>query len=465
MTKTIAVIGAGFCGTMIACELARASVPDGLVIALVDDRSQFARGVAYQCNNEGWLLNARAAHLGAVSGQPGDFSRFCREIGIDPASDTFIPRAVYGAYLEDLLDRTAASTLRHRLYRVYARAESIGAGRDGARAEIRLDNGQALRADHVVLATGAVSRQAEAKAEFKSLGERYLHDPWNVHTLYDSPPGTLFAVLGTGLTALDVVSSLRRHVRQARFHLVSRRGLLPLPHGGSTANVPGVDLAALLESSARGGVTDTILAVRRVAALYQSLGGDWRDVIDRLRPAVPGIWRSWSTRQKKQFVEHAAPYWDVHRHRCPASTNEMLQALREEGRLTIEAARLLNVRAAGEQVELVTRRRHEHQAGVMRADYLINCTGAPSGLLQNPLLVQLRNAGLATADEFGLRVDDQYRLLDTSGEALDWLSYVGPLLKGKFWEVTAIPELRVHVEQLIARLSAQFSEPVAVAMA
>src|SRR3546814_8530102 len=96
-------------------------LPEELVIALIDDRSQFARGVAYQTNDEGWLLNARAAQLGAISDQPGDFSRFCHDIGIGASVDTFVPRAVYGAYLENLLDKTAVSPLRHRLYRVYAR--------------------------------------------------------------------------------------------------------------------------------------------------------------------------------------------------------------------------------------------------------------------------------------------------------------------------------------------------------
>src|SRR3546814_9006802 len=94
MSIRIAVIGAGFCGTMIACELARARLPEELVIALIDDRSQFARGVAYQTNDEGWLLNARAAQLGAISDQPGAFSRFCHDIGIGASVDTFVPRAV-----------------------------------------------------------------------------------------------------------------------------------------------------------------------------------------------------------------------------------------------------------------------------------------------------------------------------------------------------------------------------------
>jgi len=249
MTIRIAVIGAGFCGTMIACELARASVPEELVIALIDDRSQFARGVAYQTNDEGWLLNARAIQLGAVGGQPGDFSRFCRDIGIGASAETFVPRAVYGAYLEDLLDKTSASVLRNRLYRVYARAESIEpTSRDG-KALLRLGNGETMLADHVILATGPVSRSTAVPAQMRDLEDHYLHDPWDVRRLYDARPGSTFALLGTGLTALDVISSLRRRVPLARFHLLSRRGLLPRSHASGPTVRPDIDLAGLLRAT------------------------------------------------------------------------------------------------------------------------------------------------------------------------------------------------------------------------
>lgn len=458
MTIRIAVIGAGFCGTMIACELARASVPEELVIALIDDRSQFARGVAYQTNDEGWLLNARAIQLGAVGGQPGDFSRFCRDIGIEASAETFVPRAVYGAYLEDLLDKTSTSMLRNRLYRVYARADSIeSAARDG-KALLRLGNGETMLADHVILATGPVSRSAAVPTQMRDLGNHYLHDPWDLRRLYDARPGSTFALLGTGLTALDVISSLRRRVPLARFHLLSRRGLLPRSHASGPNVRPDIDLAGLLRARVRGSARHCMREIRAIAAYYQQEGGDWRDVIDAMRPQVSTLWQSWSVRDKARFVEHAAPYWEVHRHRCPVSTSHMIDQLWSDRRLVVDSARLEKAWLQDDEIKLQVRRRHARQSTQIQADYLINCTGPSLQASQSPLLAQLQRIGLASDDAFGLRVDDEYRLIGAGQRPVDWLSYVGPLLKGKFWEATAIPELRDHVERLVSRLKAQWLE-------
>src|SRR3546814_13886598 len=79
--------------------------------------------------------------------------------------------------------------------------------------------------------------------------------------------------------------------------------------------------------------------VRRIAADYQRQGGDWRDVIDAMRPLVSTLWKSWPQQDKTRFVEHAAPYWEVHRHRCPVSTSRMIDQLRAQGPLEVDAAR------------------------------------------------------------------------------------------------------------------------------
>src|SRR3546814_8713854 len=71
--------------------------------------------------------------------------------------------------------------------------------------------------------------------------------------------------------------------------------------------------------------------VRRIAADYQRQGGDWRDVIDAMRPLVSTLWKSWPQQDKTRFVEHAAPYSAVHRHRCPLSTSRLIDQLRAPG--------------------------------------------------------------------------------------------------------------------------------------
>jgi len=136
----------------------------------------------------------------------------------------------------------------------------------------------------------------------------------------------------------------------------------------------------------------------------------------------------------------------------------MIDQLWSDRRLVADAARLEKAWLQADEIELQVRCRHARQSTRIQADYLINCTGPSLQASQSPLLAQLQRIGLASGDAFGLRVDDEYRLIGAGQRPVDWLSYVGPLLKGKFWEATAIPELRDHVERLVSRLKAQWLE-------
>jgi uncharacterized NAD(P)/FAD-binding protein YdhS len=53
--------------------------------------------------------------------------------------------------------------------------------------------------------------------------------------------------------------------------------------------------------------------------------------------------------------------------------------------------------------------------------------------------------GIAT-DEFGA-------LVDASGRVAANLYYIGPMLRPRYWEVTAVQELRTHAEHLARHLA------------
>jgi uncharacterized NAD(P)/FAD-binding protein YdhS len=83
----------------------------------------------------------------------------------------------------------------------------------------------------------------------------------------------------------------------------------------------------------------------------------------------------------------------------------------------------------------------------------VNCTG-PSGDVgraADPLIKSLLARGHARPDvlRIGIDVSEDYRLIAASGPALEHLRYVGPLLRARWWEATAVPELRHHASQLV----------------
>ncbi len=78
----------------------------------------------------------------------------------------------------------------------------------------------------------------------------------------------------------------------------------------------------------------------------------------------------------------------------------------------------------------------------------------------NPLVSALVAAGLARADaqHIGLDVTDDCRVIDRAGHVSSRLFAVGPLTRGKFWEIEAVPDIRVQAAQLAAQL-AGMNEP------
>ena len=87
---------------------------------------------------------------------------------------------------------------------------------------------------------------------------------------------------------------------------------------------------------------------------------------------------------------------------------------------------------------------------------IVNCIGPNSDLstISSPLISQLLKDGLISQDvtKVGLMVTDEYEVIGSDGVNIPNLYYVGPMLKAKFWEAIAVPELRQHARKVAERL-------------
>src|SRR5690606_6828408 len=94
--------------------------------------------------------------------------------------------------------------------------------------------------------------------------------------------------------------------------VVSRNGLVPRGH----RDVAPLDIAAD-DVPFGASLNDLTAWFRALVAKTESRGGDWRSVVDGLRPYNQRLWQSWPAREKRQFLRHARPWWNIHRHRLP----------------------------------------------------------------------------------------------------------------------------------------------------
>jgi uncharacterized NAD(P)/FAD-binding protein YdhS len=430
---TVAVIGAGFSGVMTALRLLEA--PDGPCVRLIERRPKFGQGAAYATTNPDHLLNVRAANMSAYPEHPDHFADWLVSQGRAPEAHRFVSRADYGAYLQSLLRKAAESPAAAG--RLILEADEVTAlGRDGDGWRLTLALGQTRRADAVVLALGNMAPHPPAGiAEAARASARYVADPW-AWPISEAPEAGLVVLLGTGLTMVDVALSVSTHRPDVKILALSRRGLLPRRHVESGAVSTSHSL-----SPPSGSARHILAQVRRDAA-----GQDWRGAIDALRPHVQSIWRGWSLTERRRFLRHARPWWDVHRHRLAPKVAARIDHLTASGVLRTAAGQIRGWVDGDGCVGLAWTPRGSRTLVRTRAALIVNCTGPNADLAaaDDQLISSLAAAGLIRADacRLGVDVDANARLVRRDGGVNDTLFAVGPITRGAFWEITSVPDIR-----------------------
>jgi len=264
--------------------------------------------------------------------------------------------------------------------------------------------------------------------------------------------------MGTGLTMADtVIAGNDAAGGRATFHAISRHGLVP-PIQTAFRQAAGCDgndgplLRAAAVSARR-----LFRAVRELTDDVQRRGGDWREAITRVRTLAPSLWQRLSTRERKRFLRHARPYWDVHRHRLPTETLAKLNQMRRANKLNVHAGRILRFEPVGEKIRVSWRARGGTEIQTLLVDRVVNCTGADYNLARSrdALTRSLLEQGLVAPDALGLglRTSTHGAVIDSRSRVSSNLYYIGPMLRADHWECTAAQELRVHAERLARHLA------------
>jgi uncharacterized NAD(P)/FAD-binding protein YdhS len=454
--RLIAIVGAGFSGTAVAIQLLRHPPPDPVRIVLIDPREEIGAGVAYATRDYPYPLNVAAGQMSLDASAPRDFLDHVNAQGIHASAGDFLPRQVYGEYLRARFAAARAAAPPH-VSCVHHRASAMQLRRTpGSQWDLWLDDGSALRPDEVVLALGTPPPACLPTLESIAHSDRYVRDPWSIGA---SASDTLQDVLlvGSGLTMVDAalrLAALRPRVR--RIHVLSRHGWLPQaqPTDHRPARTPPV--RARLDA-ATGSVRALARAFRELTQDVSAAGGDWREVYALGRSQLATQWRSLDGAQRARFLRHARSLWDVHRHRVPAGPLAAVQALARRGVLEVHAGRLVEATVADDAVEVIWQPRGGARTRAWVVDRVVNCTGPDSRVARHadPLVQSLLANGLIRPDahDLGIDVADDGRVVSREGAPVDRLHYIGPWLRARDWEATAVPELREHALALARRLA------------
>jgi uncharacterized NAD(P)/FAD-binding protein YdhS len=361
--------------------------------------------------------------MSAWAGEPDHFAKRYEAEGGEPRG--FAQRRLFGRYLGEILDEAVESGFVDVLH-----ASATSAQRCEEGWTVGLGDTSTVEAQALALAIG--NQEPEGLRAFHNAGNRFIRNPWGsgaraaVEELVESDGNVL--IVGTGLTMVDLVLSLDAAGYRGNIIALSRRGQVPRSH----ADFEPAPVEA--DEVPHGNVREVWRWLRR-----RSTDVGWRAAVDSLRPHSQRLWQSLSGSEQQRFLRHARPWWDVHRHRIAPEVAATARRLISEGRLRVMAGRIVGATQATGGLNVDIQRRGGAESERMRFAYAFNCTGPLHSVdrTKDPLLRSLLDEAATRSDHLGigLAVDENSR----AGERL-WA--LGPLTKGRYWEIIAVPDIR-----------------------
>lgn len=441
--KSVTIIGGEASGVLLAAHLLRDPQSD-ISVTLIERRGEFGQGVAYSASQRDHRVNVPARGMSAFADDPEHFWRWLQQRGYPSAhgSWVFVPRRLYGAYLEHVLREAGQS----RVGRLLVKSEEVMAVRESkAGIETLLANGTSIIGHHAVLAVGHETQPARSRGIAVRVGSE-RDTPL--------PPDAEVMILGSGLSMVDAWLSLADAEHRGPIIVVSRNGLLPKGH----KDVPPLSIDAA-DVPFGTSLPYFVRWFRELVRDCEADGGDWRSVVDGLRPYNQRIWQNWSDHTRRQFLRHLRPWWNIHRHRLPPELHERLVAAVARGQVQLLAGEFKSVERVDGQVRAQVRRRGGKAVEAIDVARVYDCGGVSVDVLSssNPVIRDLVANGRARPDtlRIGLDVDEHCGVVDRGGQATERLLVLGPLTRGRFFEIEAIPDIRVQAATMAARILSQ----------
>jgi uncharacterized NAD(P)/FAD-binding protein YdhS len=455
LLRTIVIVGGGFSGVAVAAQLLRRPPAEPTRLILIERAAEVGRGAAYTDRKFPYLLNVPASRMSACASAPNQFLEFAQRRIPNATGEDFLPRALYGEYLREMLLAAELSAPRHIRFEIL-KSEVVNIRRIERHVplQVELHDGVRLTADDVVLALGNPAPSSIGAASGVLTHSAYIEDPWTQELQFDRPQNVM--LIGTGSTAVDVINRASNEpLFTPTLHAVSRHGLVPPRQTAFRPDAFKGDGTALLHAASRS-LTGLTGAVRLLAEEAERCGGDWREAITFVRNTAPTIWQSLPHRDRVRFLRHLRAHWDVHRHRLPPQMLHRVELLKSNQRLHIHAGRIQSLAAEGSRIQATWKERHGGKTCTHVFDWVVNCTGPDYDIrrAKDRLWKNLLQCGLCIPDALGLglRTGPKGAVIDADGWPGPHLFYVGPMLRADYWESTAVGELRVHAQKLAAVL-------------
>ena len=453
---TIAIIGGGFAGTMLAVHFLQQNTRS-LHLIIINSRYPLNKGIAYSSYSNKHLLNVRARNMSAYEDSPRHFTDWIRNhdkyaaLDQNELPDMFLPRNIYGYYLKDVFDNAIRKKSQNVTFE-FVHDEAIDLEITGKSAQVYFSVSPPITADKVILAMG---NQDPRDPNFKNgsfiNSKRYFPNPWLNESVSHVEHLNEVLIIGNGLTMVDVVLGLREKNFRGKIYSLSPHGFKILPHRKFEAYHH-----LILDLQPPYDLEKMVKAFRIHVRKLKDQGVTGEAVVDSLRPLTQKIWMQLKKTEKERFLYHLRHIWGVARHRLPKEIHQVIQQSILDDTLEIIAGRIESVHENEVGAHFKIRKRNKGELLELKVDRVINCTGPESDLtrMKSEMIQNLVTRKLIFPDELSLGINaaPDGTIIQEDGSLSTNLYTIGTWLKGILWETTAVPEIRAQATQLVSKL-------------
>ena len=435
MDASVIIIGSGYSAAAVVAHLTHAGLPTHEV--LVIGSGALGTGQAYGCTADSFRLNVRAELQRLWPDEPEHFADWAAAHTQDPAAHdsagNFYRRQDFARYMGAQL---AAIPDARALRRVTARATRVAAM--GRGWTVTCDNAAQYGAARLVLATGNPDPQWPGGAgpdDAPSL----VRMPWRGDWLADVRPKVHVCVVGSGLTAMDVLYALVMQGHQGPISLLSPHGLLP-PRQAAWVAGSAYDWPTGLRGSG------FIRTIRQHLGTRRWHEQECQEQFEALRVHINRAWQALPAKDRIRLRRRLGWLWSLLRFRAGPQTAVAAKTMHASGQLNIINERFSGLAAAGGgrwQVQLCS-------GEELTADIVANCTGVGRDKLIDAMIA----AGQITAMGSTRQplVTPELRVVAADSQPYHTLFCVGPatgLALGDVAGATSIARQAAHLAQTL----------------
>lgn len=447
--KRIAIVGMGISGMGVLNAYYKMN-PKDVQIDCYDSEESFGRGFPFREDVDAALLNVRPHIIGFDYENPTEFADWLKKQP-EYADEEFVPRKVYGEFLHEntmqILEKIPATA-------IFEQVKDLDFDEENQKWTLSTDKTQE-NYDLVHLCCGELPT-----ADYYNLkGQKnYIHSIYPLKkTLPQIQDGEHVCVIGTSLSAIDVMRYLYNHKKDIKISVFSNNTVFPTirqkevnveerfltreniaeikKHNNGFMTFEqadtlikqeyeqyGIDILALIEKYTQGfDSVETCLEEDKALQIAQSLN---------IGIVFNKMWQGLTDEDKDKFKERYSMYLSTLFSPMPEKTGKMLVEKKEIKQLNV----LENVKKIikKDSVFLI---QNEDGKTLCEADWVVNATGLDSSfksLKEGSLLYNLVQKGIILPYKYGgitVAIDGYSVLSSKYGEMIS-LSAHGVLVKG-----------------------------------